>query len=82
MSIRAGSTVLYLYLIKPLTPARLGYSRIVALVRNNVQYRILTEHMENDLSTFWIKVGARGSKGAIVGGIYREHTPLRATHVR
>ena len=63
-------------LLQPLTISRLGYSRIVAMVNENLQYRVLTEHMEDDLSTFWLKVGGRGTKGVIVGGIYREHTLL------
>ena len=32
--------------------------------------------MEDDLATFWLKIGGKGTKGVVVGGIYREHTLL------
>ena len=61
---------------KPATINRLGYSRIILLTKKSLQFKIMFNLMEDDLSTFWIKTGGRGSKGLVIGGIYREHTLL------
>ena len=50
------------------------YSRLVLLVRNNVQYEIMKNYMEIDIFTIWVKLVKRGRKKVIVGGCYREQT--------
>ena len=62
-------------MIKPKTTNRLGYSRIIALVRSDVQVRIIPELKEEDLSTIWLKQEEQ-EEGLVVAGIYREHTLL------
>ena len=63
-------------IIKPKTTSGLGYSRVVALIREGFQTRVLNEYMEDDLSSIWLKIGGKGSKALIIGGMYREHTLL------
>ena len=64
-------------LITANTMDNLGYSRIIALVREGTQIRIMHELMnKNDLASIWLRWGGNGQRSIIVGGIYREHTLL------
>ena len=54
----------------------LGYSRIIALIREGITVKILREHMMDDLSDIWMQIIKKGPKKLIVGGIYREHRHL------
>ena len=60
-------------LILPPTMGTLGYARVVMLVKNNLIVHKLDQHMENDLSAVWIRVGSKGTRPTHVGAIYREH---------
>ena len=51
----------------------LGVSRLVILVRNNLNYQLMNEKMEQEISTIWLKIPRRGKKPFILGAIYREH---------
>ena len=61
----------------PLTMDNLKYARIVLLVKHGLEVKVLHKHMEEDLSTIWVKVGQAGRKPLTVGGIYREHHLLQ-----
>ena len=64
-------------MVLPPTLQSLKYARIVLLVREGIQYKVLDEYMANDLANIWVKIGQRGRKPQIVGGIYREHHLLQ-----
>ena len=71
------SNILGYQIIKPKTISLLGYSRIIALVKDGTKLRIMDELMDReDLSNIWLKTVSRGNKGIIIGGIYREHSLL------
>ena len=59
-------------LVLPLTMDTMQYSRIVLLVREGLEVEVLTEHMSDKLACIFVKLGQRGRKPLIVGGIYRE----------
>ena len=42
------------------------------MIRNDIDYQILNEHMECDLSSIWLKISRKGRKKLVIGGIYRE----------
>ena len=53
-----------------------GLSRLVVLVRPNLNYRIMEEIMEDDIATIWMKLPRQGKKPFILGAAYREHKLL------
>ena len=66
-------------IIKPLTENNplLMYSRIILLVKDNVQVAELRNFMSNDISSIWVKVNKRGHKQVIIGRLYREQYLLK-----
>ena len=56
------------------TTSRLGYSRIVLLCKDGIQYKVQNDLMQDDISSIWVHVGGRGRNGLHIGGAYREHT--------
>ena len=53
-----------------------GYTRLILLVRENLDYKRLSHLEDQDIATIWISVQPRGSKKLVIGGVYREHTLL------
>ena len=49
-------------LIKSMTMTRYGISRIVALVKENFKHKIMTELMDDQISSIWLKIGGQGRK--------------------
>ena len=45
--------------------------RIVMLVREGIQYEVLTDYMDTIVASIWIKIGAKGRKPLALAGIYR-----------
>ena len=54
-----------------------GYARIVLLVRENIEFKILENFMPLGSAAIWVSIGRPGRKPLRVGGYYREHTLLR-----
>ena len=55
----------------------LGYSRIIALIKEGTQIKIMNQLMnKNNLSSIWLRWGGNGPRSILIGGIYREHTLL------
>ena len=50
----------------PLTLETLKYARIVLLVREGIEVKLLSQHMAVDLSTIWVKLGQAGRKPLVV----------------
>ena len=59
------------YMITPNTSVRLGYSRLVLLVREGVRVSILDDCMSDTIPAIWVKVITRGRKPLVIGGLYR-----------
>ena len=59
-------------IILPQTMNKLKYARIILLVRQGMEVKVLNQYMPEDLATIWVKVGQQGRKPLVVGGIYRE----------
>ena len=51
----------------------LEYSRIIAIIKENITVQVLKEHMSTDISSIWLKIVKKGPKKLVIGGTYREH---------
>ena len=51
-------------------------SRLIIFVKENITVEIKNEFMDNQIAAIWMKIGARGRKPLLLGGIYREHKYL------
>ena len=66
--------------ILPRTMDRMGYARILLLVKQGIDIEVLENCMETDISAIWVKISNKGRKPLISGGIYREqHLLLQGT---
>ena len=61
----------------PKSMVTMQYSRIILLAKEGLNIQILDELMDPRVSSIWVKMGGRGVKKLIIGGIYREHTLLK-----
>ena len=52
-------------------------SRLVLLVKDELQVQVLDHLMNNSAAAIWIKIGSRGRKPMLVGFFYREQQFLR-----
>ena len=68
-------------MVLPLTMDTLGYSRVVMLVRQGINFKILDKCMDTGLASIYIQLGIPGRKSLNIGGIYREHHLLRQPNV-
>ena len=63
-------------IILPNTMGKLGYARIILLVKNGLNVHVIKDQMDTETATFWIRIGESKTNGMIIGGIYREHVQL------
>ena len=65
-------------IVKPKTWSNpiLLHARIIMLVKHEINFEILSNYMEDDISAMWVKIARKGQKKLIVGGVYREHQHL------
>ena len=56
--------------------SKFGISRLVVLTRKNLNFTIMEDKMEQDVSTIWIKIPRTGMKSFYMCAIYREHKLL------
>ena len=55
----------------------MGYSRLVALVREGIQVEVEEQLMSVDVASIWLKVCKQGGRKLYICRIYREHSLLR-----
>ena len=57
-------------MIFPLTMdnPQLLYSRIIGLVKKDINVKVLTEYMSQDISSIWLKVIRKGPRKLHIGG--------------
>ena len=53
------------------------YSRIVVLVKNEINFKIEREYMDSVTASIWLSLPRRGKKKVMIGAIYREQHLLR-----
>ena len=63
-------------LVLPKTAEARDMIRIVMLIREGIQYELLSDYMDTIVASIWIKIGAKGRKPLALAGIYREHRYL------
>ena len=63
--------------VLPNTMNVLGYARIVLLIKEDIDFKLLNQCMLQGTSSIWISLGMRGRKPLTIGGMYREQTLLR-----
>ena len=60
-------------LLLPRTIEDKKVARIVMLVREDIEVKVLTQYMDTQVASIWIKVITNGTRSVIFGGIYWEH---------
>ena len=60
-------------LLLPKTMSEHKIARIVVLVKEGVQIKLMEQFMDNMVSAIWFKIGTKGNKPMLVGAVYREH---------
>ena len=60
-------------MILPLSADIHGLARMVMLVRDGVETKILKKYMDDKVAAVWIRIGAAGRKPMNICGMYREH---------
>ena len=60
----------------PKTVTRNGTAQIVLLTKENIEFKLRDDLMDDIFSSIWIKIKRPGSKGLLICGLYREHQYL------
>ena len=60
-------------LILPNTMTTLKHARVVLLVKNELNVKVLREHMDTEAAIIWIKIGHTKNSSLVLGGVYRQH---------
>ena len=55
----------------------LKYARIIMLIKSDLLYEVMEQHMEQDILSMWIKINIRGRRKLVIGGLYREFRLIR-----
>ena len=60
----------------PKTVIRSGTARLALLTRDNLDFEIKEDLMDDIFTSIWLKISRPGTKGLLVCGLYREHQYL------
>ena len=60
-------------LIRPKTSVRYGHSRLVLLIREEIDYSILANCMSDEAPAIWVKIVTKSRRPITIGSAYREH---------
>ena len=60
----------------PKTVIRNGTARLVLLTRDNLNFELTENLMDDTFSSIWVKISRQGMKSIMVCGVYREHQYL------
>ena len=60
-------------ILTPTVPADHKIVRIVALVEETLECKLIPEYMNPSIASIWLKVTNKGKKPLVVGGYYRQH---------
>ena len=60
----------------PKTVTRNGTARLVLLTKENLDFELKENLMDDIFSSIWVKISRQGVKGLLVCGLYREHQYL------
>ena len=63
-------------LVFPLTMTSMKHSRIVLIIKEDLEYELMTDYMDDLTPTIWVKIGSKKKSTFMVGGVYREFTQL------
>ena len=55
-------------------------SRIVILVADHFEARIIPKWMDTSVAAIWLKIGPKGKKQVVLGAVYREHQYILQDH--
>ena len=64
-------------IVLPSTMLQMRYARIVLLIKEDINFKLLNQHIQQTTASIWISVGSRGKKPLVIGGMYREQSLLR-----
>ena len=54
-----------------------GFCRLAVLLKEDIQIKILTEFMDTEIASVWMKVVRRGSRKLHIGAMYRQQHLLK-----
>ena len=60
----------------PAAMASMKHARIVLVARAELNVHVLTDYLDSETATIWIKVGSSKNNSLVIGGVYREHLQL------
>ena len=60
-------------IIKPRSVNHQGLSRIILLVKENIEVSVEEKLMDETVASIWVKVSTTGMRKTLVCGVYREH---------
>ena len=63
-------------LIYPNTMDTMDHSRIILIVKQEVEVTVLNQYMDGATASIWVKIGTSKKNSLIIGGLYREHNQL------
>ena len=63
-------------LVLPNSMESRGYARLILLIKEDINYKLLPQYMHMGFAAIWIQIGRQGRKPLKIAGIYREHTLL------
>ena len=61
----------------PNTVARNGTARLILLTRDNLDFQLRDDLMDEVFTSIWIKIARPGVRGLLICGLYREHQYLQ-----
>ena len=61
----------------PKTVTRNKTARLVLLTKENLDFKVKEELMDDTFTSIWIKICRPGAKGLLICGLYREHQYLQ-----
>ena len=61
---------------RPKTVTRNGTARLILLTKENIEFKLRDDLMDDIFTSIWIKISRPGSKGLLICGLYREHQYL------
>ena len=61
------------YMILPKTTQIQNHARLVMLVREEIEVKVMEHLMDQEVAAIWVRISARGRKSLILGAMYREH---------
>ena len=61
------------YMILPKTVQIQNHARLVVLIRDGLEVKVMDDLMDQEVAAVWLKISSRGRRSIVIGAMYREH---------